>query len=658
MEQQYVTDSGERLKLRLKPNNRLGVGGQGQVFRASLAGVPVAIKLLREVNTSRIDALRQLPVACASHATLPQHLLYRWRRGSKAEPAGYVMPCIDPETSLSAARLFNFEELKRLKRFTWRDAVLAALLLAESVAALHADGVVIGDLNPENVVFTPVANANTKAKWRAVLLDSDSFQIQASASRRFYCDVARPLYTAPELVGCDLSQTWRQASSDHFSLAVLIYQLLLHDHPYDNAINTAEPDLAISDKICRGLYPHAKAAPAGLLASPARPAPQEVSFALAEAFQRSFGPEIEYRPGPAEWVLLLRDLYRRVVPCSRTDNHHHLRDKPCHWCAVERRIGQALCRFPNQSVVSPVSSIGRAVHWEKLEPSMRDAFQCHYARAVSVLARRSAISKQLLQSDKDLQVLLHSHGGSGHWLDQTLLKRRISSWSNQLRNWLGSEENAKTRSEVAERLTKSAHLNSDLVSTNCRSLQRKCQKLQRRLSAFDTAPLLDLTGSDDPIVVAELRLIQKMNSHYENWLKAQLSTESLRSWQIEGFGDARLRLLENHGLSNGYQLRTHIDRLKDLPGIGTGLQQRLRSHLDLVVRQLEASHPGGQFSSGQYELMRLDELLALQNVEHQLQVLNRELRVFNGAVADLQTKITERQVEVQSLLNEFDALWW
>ena len=170
--------------------------------------------------------------------------------------------------------------------------------------------------------------------------------------------------------------------------------------------------------------------------------------------------------------------------------------------------------------------------------------------------------------------------------------------------------------------------------------------------------MLELTASDEPIVVAELRLAQKVNNHYENWLKAQLSIESLRSWQIEGFGDARLRLLENHGLSNGYQLRSHINRLKDLPGIGTGLQQRLRSHLDLVVRQLEASHPVGQFSSGQYELMRLDELLALQNGEHQLQVLNRDLKEFAGAVADLQSKITERQVEVQSLMKDLDALWW
>lgn len=56
--------------------------------------------------------------------------------------------------------------------------------------------------------------------------------------------------------------------------------------------------------------------------------------------------------------------------------------------------------------------------------------------------------------------------------------------------------------------------------------------------------------------------------------------------------------------------------------------------------------------------MRLDEHLALQNGEHQLQVLNRDLKEFAGAVADLQSKITERQVEVQSLMKDFDALWW
>ncbi len=171
MEQPFITDSGERLNLRLQSSARLGAGGQGQVFRASLGGSPVAVKLLRNVEVPRLEALRQLPPACASYATLPQAVLHHWRGGTRAEAAGYVMPCIPPETSLSAARLFNFDELQRLRRFTWRDAVLAALLLAEAVAALHAKGVVIGDLNPENVIFSQAASP---AGWRAVLLDSDA----------------------------------------------------------------------------------------------------------------------------------------------------------------------------------------------------------------------------------------------------------------------------------------------------------------------------------------------------------------------------------------------------------------------------------------------------------------------------------------------------
>jgi hypothetical protein len=138
MDQPFITCSGARLNLRLQSGARLGAGGQGQVFRTSLGGTQVAVKLLRSVDLPRLDALRQLPPACASYATLPQAVLHHWRSGARAEAAGYVMPCIAPESSLSAARLFNFDELQRLRRFTWRDAVLAALLLAEAVAALRS----------------------------------------------------------------------------------------------------------------------------------------------------------------------------------------------------------------------------------------------------------------------------------------------------------------------------------------------------------------------------------------------------------------------------------------------------------------------------------------------------------------------------------------
>jgi serine/threonine protein kinase len=654
MDQPFITSSGERFNVRLHPGARLGAGGQGQVFRASLGGTPVAVKLLRSVDLPRLEALRQLPPACARHATLPLAVVHHWRSGARAEAAGYVMPCIAPESSLSAARLFNFDELQRLRRFTWRDAVLAALLLAEAVAALHAEGVVIGDLNPENVLFSQEA---APAGWRAVLLDSDSFQIRSADGQRFHCGVARPLYTAPELVGCDLSRTWREVSTDHFALAVLVYQLLLHDHPYDNAINSAEPDLPIGDKIRRGLYPHAATVPAGLRASPARPAPQEVSAALAEAFQRSFALEPQLRPTAAEWVLLLRQLHRQVVPCNRTPQHHHPKGQPCPWCAVERRIGQAICRFPNTASPAPATAATRTSnHWEKLDLSLRDAFRCHHQRAAELLKRREAMAEQLRVSNRELEALLTRNGGSGHWVDQAFVQRRQTSWRSRLSAWFGDAHAGESRRNAAEQLLQMAHTNSDLVHQQVRHLKRQHQDLQCQLSGLDLSPLLELTASDDPAGVAEPRLREAASQGRERWLREQLSHEPLRTWKIEGFGDARLKLLESHGLCNGDQLRAHIDRLQALPGIGAGLQKRLRTRLDQVVQRLEARASDAGIGPGSEDLVLLPELLALQNGEQQLQAISRAMVSFSAAIEALQTTIRDRRSAMEIQLKAFEAL--
>lgn len=653
MEQLFITSSGERLSLRLRPGARLGAGGQGQVFRASLGGTPVAVKLLRSVDVARLEALCQLPPACARYATLPLAVLHYWRNGARAEAAGYVMPCIAPESSVSAARLFNFDELRRLRRFTWRDAVLAALLLAEAVAALHTEGVVIGDLNPENVLFSQEA---TPFGWRAVLLDSDSFQICSADGHRFHCGVARPLYTAPELVGCDLSRTWRELSSDHFALAVLVYQLLLHDHPYDNAINSAEPDLPIGDKIRRGLYPHATVVPAGLKPSPARPAPQDVSVELAEAFQRSFSLDPELRPTAAEWALLLRNLHRKVVTCKRTPHHHHPNDKPCPWCGVERRIGQPICRFPNTANPAPATAGASTSHyWETLEPTLRDAFRCHHQRAAKLLQRREAMAQQLRLRHHELETLLNRNGGSGHWLDQTLLQRRQASLRIRLNNWFDPHA-AEERRNAAAQLRQTADANSDLVRQQIGQLRQKHLELQRELSALDLSPLLEILASDDPQSVAEPRLREAMSHSRERWLREQLSLEPLRTWQIEGFGDARLKLLESHGLCNGEQLRTHIDRLPALPGIGVGLQARLRMHLEQAVQRLEARAKAAEMGPGHEDLVLLPELLALQNGEHQLQGLSRALASFSASIEALHTMICERRKAMEIETKAFEAL--
>ena len=130
------------------------------------------------------------------------------------------------------------------------------------------------------------------------------------------------------------------------------------------------------------------------------------------------------------------------------------------------------------------------------------------------------------------------------------------------------------------------------------------------------------------MVLAEARLRRAANQGRKRWLREQLSREPLRSWQIEGFGDARLRMLESHGLSNGEQLRANIDRLCSLPGFGPGRE-------DLVL---------------------LPELLTLQNGEQQLQALGRAMATFAAAIETLQPTICDRRSAMEAQLKAFEVL--
>jgi hypothetical protein len=365
----------------------------------------------------------------------------------------------------------------------------------------------------------------------------------------------------------------------------------------------------------------------------------------------------QLRPTAAEWVLLLRHLHGQVVPCNRTPQHHHPKGKPCPWCAVERSIGQPICRFPNTASPAPVAAaISTSNHWDELDHALRDAFRCHHQRAVELLARREAIGQQLLESNQQLQALLNRHGGSGHWLNQAQLQRHRNSWRARLRGWFGEGGGGEIRRNAAEQLIQLANANSDLVHEHYRKLQQQRKDLQRQLSALDLSPLLKLTASADPTAVAETRLCEAASLRRDRWLREQLSREPLRSWQIEGFGEARLRLLESHGLFQGEQLRANIDRLRALPGIGAGLQQRLRVHLQGVVRRLETSAGAAGIGPQREDLVLLPELLALQNGEQQLQTISRAIVSLTGAIQGLQATIRERRSAMQAQLEAFETL--
>ena len=587
-----ITERGEPVQLDEQSRNRLGVGGQGKVFSASLGGELVAVKLLHHPEAQRLRDLQALDPACGAVATLPIRLLLDGSNGS-GRLVGYAMRRLDPATSLQAARLFNFQEISRLAAFTWLDAIGAAIALAEAVANLHRHGVVIGDLNSENVLF------QRDNGWRALVIDTDSFQLQGSSGQRHHCPVARAPYSAPELIGADLGRIWRHPSSDDFALAVLIHQLLLHDHPYDNAINQAEPELPTASRIARGLYPHGAIPRPGLSASPCRPSPAQISPAIERAFRRSFHatqaePLTGLRPTASAWAALLRELQGEVVPCSRSRHHHHPRGRDCLWCTVDRAAGATISLFSPDSPPAAATAARQAAGDGSLPP-LPDALrplvqklQAHQQRSSRLRSLQASLIDRLLDRLGSVAALQAAHGRPETLLDQAALQRRIETRNGWWRRWLAYEGRQPQRQVLLDQLVQLCEALAQGVRSSLYQLTGQQKTLLHEISGYELSPI-DLAPDQDP----EALIRRAIATQRERLLSERLARTPLRSWTVDGFGEGRWTLLESHGLHNAEQLRRGIGQITALPGIGNGLAGRLRTRLQHAI-ELERKRLEGQ----------------------------------------------------------------
>lgn len=147
---------------------------------------------------------------------------------------GFVMPAVtssiriwDIHMSGVAYGRFNINHpitqkvLRVYPNYTWKYSVQISYNLAWIVSYLHTKGVVIGDLSERNLMI----DTNTGA---VVLIDCNDFDItDQRTGERFPCDVGWPDTLAPELlIGGQLKGRHTQ-QSDLFSLAIIIFRLLM-----------------------------------------------------------------------------------------------------------------------------------------------------------------------------------------------------------------------------------------------------------------------------------------------------------------------------------------------------------------------------------------------------------------------------------------------
>lgn len=200
---------------------RLGRGGEGVVYAA---GMGLAAKLYHAMSPMREGKLRRMvenPPRDLGHLAYPTDLLL----DGQGQVVGVLMP---------RAKGMSLCDVLRLDNVTLRPAILGtyphfrrhhlaeiALAVARRVQTLHTHGVILGDINEENVLVEPPADANGKAE--AWLVDVDSAQVEG-----YPCLVGKPEFAVPWAPSASQGfQRLRSKDEDGFALAVLLFFILM-----------------------------------------------------------------------------------------------------------------------------------------------------------------------------------------------------------------------------------------------------------------------------------------------------------------------------------------------------------------------------------------------------------------------------------------------
>lgn len=261
------------------------------------------------------------------------HRAFAWPtdvlRDAHGQAVGLLIPAVPGARGLTA---LGSTKLRRRKasEINWHYLHALAANLAFAVDHAHAQGFVIGDLQPDNVLVDDRA--------LVTLIDCDSWQIpdpRAAEAPPFPCPVGTEGFTAPELIGKNLKRAPRTPAGDRFALAVLIFQLLLGRHPWTGEwIGGGDPPTRDS-LIKSGDWPHRH----GSRLIPAKGAvPLEVLAPdLVVLFRRAFARGVDdpaARPTGGEWQEALCLALAALESCPDRPHHHYLPERgSCPWCA-------------------------------------------------------------------------------------------------------------------------------------------------------------------------------------------------------------------------------------------------------------------------------------------------------------------------------------
>lgn len=325
-----VDEQGRPLRL----GQKLGEGGEGAVYRLaghSSQAIKVYASPLTGERAQKIKILTQFSQPDINRFTA-------WPSGlvldEKGRARGLLLPVVEHGKDIHHL----YTPSSRRKYFPtadWRFLVHVSGNVARAFAAVHALGLVIGDVNPGSILVLGDGTVR--------LIDVDSFQVPVPDGRPLLCTVAVDLFLPPELNQAPLDSVVRTPDHDAFGLAITIFQLLmLGRHPYAGRFLGAG-EMPIERAIAEHRFAFGAHAADRQMQRPPNTVGMEIlPSRVAALFESAFAPPTHrrLRPSAREWVQALDQLAAELAHCRRNSKHCYPRSGSlCPWCDFEQSVG-------------------------------------------------------------------------------------------------------------------------------------------------------------------------------------------------------------------------------------------------------------------------------------------------------------------------------
>jgi len=210
----------------------LGSGGMATVWEATHGplALRVAVKVLRhDLARDAVARQRFLREAAAAARVRHPHTVEVLDVGGDEDGAAYfVLECLDGETLAS--------RLSRTKSMPLEEALDALLPIFAAVASAHRAGVIHRDIKPSNVFLARAEDGLLVPK----VLDFGISKLTVTDAGAHRTDTSEvfgtPSYMAPEQLRSAKSAT---PKSDQYALAVVLYECLSGERPFDGDTHVA-----------------------------------------------------------------------------------------------------------------------------------------------------------------------------------------------------------------------------------------------------------------------------------------------------------------------------------------------------------------------------------------------------------------------------------